>query len=96
MTLYAMMLVTPMLGIIAFLGNGWEVSVFSLMPMPNPINGAEWLAWAAKELHELFGNLFYFVLAAHIGAVIFHEKLMDEPVMQRISLGLSKKKSTSP
>jgi cytochrome b561 len=82
-TFYALMVVLPVLGIIMMQADGKTVSLFgaSLAPM---VEVDKVRAHRLEEIHEWFGNAMMFLIAAHVGASLWHRFFHRDNTLARM------------
>ena len=82
-TFYALMVVLPVLGIVMMQADGKSVSLLgaSLPPMV-----AVDKAWAHRleDIHEWFGNVMMALIAAHVGAALWHRFVHRDNTLARM------------
>jgi cytochrome b561 len=82
-TFYALMVVLPVLGIVMMQADGKAVSLLgaSLPPMV-----AVDKAWAHRleDIHEWFGNVMMALIAAHVGAALWHRFVHRDNTLARM------------
>ena len=83
--LYALMAAVPLLGMAAhFLrGRGLEFGFFSIA---SPLGANRALSRGIKEVHELAAYALLALVAFHIAAALWHQFIMRDGLMGRISL----------
>ena len=84
MALYVLMIAMPVSGYVQSAGAGFEVPWFGLFsfPMLLPKNPA--LRAAGSSAHFLLAWAIGFVLAAHLGAVVWHAAIKRDSVLTRM------------
>jgi cytochrome b561 len=84
MALYALMIAMPVSGYVQSTGAGFEVPWFGLFsfPMLLPKNPA--LRAAGSSAHFLLAWVIGFVLAAHLGGVVWHAAIKRDSVLTRM------------
>ena len=82
--LYALMLALPVSGYLSSNGAGTVVPWFGLFTFPHLLPKNETLRVAAGEAHYVFAWTIAFVLAAHLGAVVWHVAIKRDSVLTRM------------
>ena len=82
--LYALMLALPVSGYLSSNGAGAVVPWFGLFTFPHLLPKNETLRVAAGEAHYVFAWTIAFVLAAHLGAVVWHVAIKRDSVLTRM------------
>ena len=89
-SLYALIIVMPILGLLTATAFGAQVSVFGLFTMPTLIGKDEALSKMLGEWHERGGYLMAALVALHIGAGLFHGVVKQDGVLSRMLPFLSR------
>ena len=84
LALYALMIAMPVSGYVGSTAGGRPVSWFGLFELPRLVGKNESLAAAAGWAHLLFAWMLAFVLAAHLGAVVWHAAIKRDSVLTRM------------
>ena len=82
--LYALMIAMPVSGYLGSTAGGRAVSWFGLFELPRLAAKDRSLAVAAGWAHLAFAWMLAFVLAAHLGAVIWHTAIKHDSVLTRM------------
>ena len=82
--LYFLMLYMPIVGWLMSSAAGFPVSFFGLFALPNLVSPDKQLMELLKELHEIGGNAFIFVIAAHFGAALYHHFIRKDNILRRM------------
>ncbi len=83
--LYAFLIVQPLLGIATRQVGGKSVSLFGATLLPSFVSHPDReLAREIFQYHALIGTAFYYVIAAHILAALWHHYLRRDNTMQRM------------
>ena len=82
--LYALMIAMPVSGYLSSNGAGTVVSWFGLFSFPHLFPKNDALRIAAGEAHFVFAWLIAFVLAAHLGAAVWHAAIRRDTVLTRM------------
>jgi len=90
--LYGLLILMPLSGWLMSSGGGYPVSFFGLFTMPNLIGMDKELGEFFKETHEVFGNWLLILIALHIGAGVYHHKVLKDGVLKRMMPTCCKKK----
>jgi len=82
--LYALLVVTPLVGIyLAFL-RGNEVTFFSLFTVPAPFAVDREAARPVQEVHELLANALVILALLHAAAALAHHFVLKDDVLRRM------------
>ncbi len=81
--LYALMLVTPILGWVYLSANEESISWF-FVPLPSIAPASESLAEFSEEAHELFGLSGYLFIGVHAAAALYHHYLVRDDTLRRM------------
>jgi cytochrome b561 len=84
LALYALMIAMPVSGYIGSMAGGRPVSWFGLFELPRLLVKDESLAAAAGWAHLVCAWMLAFVLAAHLGAVVWHAAIKRDAVLTRM------------
>jgi cytochrome b561 len=84
LALYALMIAMPVSGYLGSNAGGRAVSWFGLFELPRLVYKDESLAAAAGWAHLVFAWMLAFVLAAHLGAVVWHAAIKRDSVLTRM------------
>jgi cytochrome b561 len=81
--LYALMILMPLSGLAASLGEGNPVTfygwtVFGYGPE------VEWLEDSGGEVHEVLGNVLWLMIGVHVAAALAHQFLLGDRIMKRM------------
>jgi cytochrome b561 len=82
--LYALMIAMPVSGYVASTAGGRAVAWFGLFELPRLVAKDRSLAVAASWAHLVFAWILAFVLAAHLGAVVWHAAIKRDSVLTRM------------
>ena len=85
LALYAFLIVQPLLG----LATAWTDGKTLLLPftdiaLPTLLAGDEALAHRLEDLHGLVGDIFYWVIGAHVLAALYHHFLRRDDTLKRM------------
>lgn len=83
LALYALMIVMPLAGW-ALLSAEGDVIPFYGLALPALIAPNEPLGAQIKELHELGGDIFFWLIAAHAAAALAHHYLLKDRLLARM------------
>jgi cytochrome b561 len=86
-TLYALLLVQPIVGWIATSAYPAPFSFFGLFPVPSIWRVDQPFAERLFFVHQLIGYLIGLLLCAHIGGVLFHHFVRKDRVLMRMASG---------
>jgi len=85
--LYVLMIALPVSGYLSSNGAGTVVPWFGLFSFPHLLSKNDALRVAAGEAHYVFAWTIAFVLAAHLGAVVWHAAIKRDSVLTRMLPG---------
>jgi superoxide oxidase len=85
--LYVMMVAVPVIGLLALWASGQGMSFLGLMPLPSPLTARSGLAGFLEEGHELAANLLVALALLHAGAAIFHQYILRDHLLERMTPG---------
>jgi cytochrome b561 len=89
--LYAVMFALPISGVLFTQAGGKEVEFFSLV-LPTLIAPDAALKVSLKNLHGLFGNAVYFLVAIHVLGALWHEFVQKDAILSRMSIPLRRQR----
>ncbi|MFC5300901.1 cytochrome b [Azospira restricta] len=81
--LYLLLLALPLSGLAVLVAAGKPVSLFG-WELPLWAEGSKAAAKTAKRLHETAGNLMIALVAAHVGAALWHRFVRRDGVLARM------------
>ncbi len=84
LALYALMIAMPVSGYLTSTAGGNAVSWFGLFTLPRLVGKDKFLDEAASWAHLVFAWVIAFVLAAHLGAVVWHAVIRRDSVLTRM------------
>jgi cytochrome b561 len=84
LALYALMIAMPVSGYLGSTAGGRPVSWFGLFELPKLVAKDRVLAVAASWAHLVFAWMLALVLAAHLGAVVWHAMIKRDSVLTRM------------
>ena len=84
LALYVLMIAMPVSGYLASTAGGRAVLWFGLFELPRVVAKDRALAAAASRAHLAFAWMLGFVLAAHLGAVVWHAMIKRDSVLTRM------------
>jgi cytochrome b561 len=82
--LYALMIAMPVSGYVLSTGGGHDVPWFGLFSFPILLPKDQALSAAGNWAHFLFACAIAFMLAAHLGAVVWHVAVKRDSVLTRM------------
>jgi cytochrome b561 len=82
--LYALMIAMPLSGYVGSAGSGNRIPWFGLFSFPILLPKNDALKAAGGEAHYLLAWTIGFVLAAHLGAVVWHAAIKRDSVLTRM------------
>lgn len=85
LALYAIMVLMPLVGWAALSAFGKPIPFFG-MELPALMAENKELGRTIKEVHELGGNLTYFLIGGHALAALYHHYFMKDNTLRRMSL----------
>lgn len=86
--LYALLIIQPLVGFLAT--NAWgfplrgQTAYLGFIHLPKFMEASEGFATALSWVHTIGGYLFVLLLAAHIGAAIFHHAIRRDGTLMRM------------
>jgi cytochrome b561 len=84
LALYALMIAMPVSGYVGSAAGGRPLPWFGLLQVPRLVVKDKVLALAASSAHLVFAWMLAFVLAAHLGAVVWHTAIKRDSVLTRM------------
>jgi cytochrome b561 len=84
LALYALMIAMPVSGYLTSTAGGSEVPWFGLFNLPRLVAKDRSLDEAAGWAHYVFAWTIAFVLAAHLGAVVWHAAIKRDTILTRM------------
>jgi cytochrome b561 len=84
LALYALMIAMPVSGYVLSAGGGADIPWFGLFTFPVLLPKDEALRTAGGWAHYIFAWTIAFVLAAHVGAVVWHAAIKRDSVLTRM------------
>jgi cytochrome b561 len=85
LALYAIMVLMPLVGWAALSAFGKPIPFFG-MELPALLAPDKELGRSIMEVHELGGNLAYFLIGGHAIAALYHHYFMKDNTLRRMSL----------
>jgi len=85
LALYAIMVLMPLVGWAALSAFGKSIPFFG-MEMPALMAENKELGRTIREVHELGGNLAYFLIGGHALAALYHHYFMKDNTLRRMTL----------
>ena len=82
--LYAVMFLLPLSGWSMSSAAGYPVSFYGLFTIPDMVAKNPELAGIFKNIHEVSANAFIALLAAHLGAALYHHFVLRDDTLRRI------------
>ena len=82
--LYILMIAMPVSGYLTSTASGAPLPWFGLFTLPRLVDKDRSLAQATSWAHFVFAWMIAFVLAAHLGAVIWHAAIQRDSVLTRM------------
>jgi cytochrome b561 len=82
--LYALMIAMPVSGYLLSAAGGADIPWFGLFSFPRLAPKSDGLRAAGEQAHYVFAWMIAFVLAAHIGAVVWHAAIKRDSVLTRM------------
>ncbi|MBO1923694.1 cytochrome b [Thiomicrorhabdus sp. 6S3-12] len=81
--LYLFMVLMPLFGWLIISAEGEQVMIFGSQ-LPNLIGESHNAAEFFEEVHELVGNLGYFIIGIHALAALWHHYILRDDVLRRM------------
>jgi cytochrome b561 len=63
---------------------GYPVSFYGLFTIPDMVAKNPELAGILKDIHEVSANVFIALLAAHLGAALYHHFILRDDTLRRM------------
>lgn len=83
--LYAFLLIQPLLGVITLQIEGKPVALFGVTLLPSFVGQPDRaLAHRFEDIHGTIGTIFYYVIALHILAALWHHFRRRDDTLQRM------------
>lgn len=86
--LYALLIVTPIVGIVLQFARGDALPVFGVIEVGSPWVRDRAFAGSVKEVHEILANLLMIVACLHAAAALIHHWLLRDRTLTRMLPGL--------
>ena len=86
-TLYALLLVLPVLGYINASGRGWNVRLFGIGPLPQLASPHAHWAMAMGDVHKTAALVLLAVVALHVSGALYHALVLRDGTLRRILPG---------
>ena len=83
LALYALMIITPLLGWLTLSASGKPIPFFGL-ELPALTGENKELAKQLEEVHETIGTLGYFLIGGHVAAALYHHVIKRDNTMTRM------------
>ena len=83
LTLYAFLIVMPLLGWLTLSANGQVVPLFGL-ELPALLSPDKSLAHSLEEIHGTIGTIGYFLIGLHAAAALLHHYLLRDNTLLRM------------
>ncbi len=83
-TLYVLMFLLPVSGLIMSWSGGHDVEFFGLFTLPNLIIKNEIIHEIGEAIHHLGGLALYILVAGHIAAAFYHHLILRDSVLKRM------------
>lgn len=83
LALYALMIITPLLGWLTLSASGKPIPFFGL-ELPALTGENKELAKQIKEMHETIGTLGYFLIGGHVAVALYHHVIKHDNTMTRM------------
>ena len=84
---YALMIIIPFSGTLMVQSHGDAVSFFGLFDMPTLVGKNKDLHEFAEEFHEVMGTILMLAVIAHIGAAVYHHRILKDNTLTRMTKG---------
>jgi cytochrome b561 len=82
--LYGVMFLLPLSGWSMSSAAGYPVSFYGLFTIPDMVAKNPELAGILKDIHEVSANVFIALLAAHLGAALYHHFILRDDTLRRM------------
>ncbi|MDE3210330.1 MAG: cytochrome b [Pseudomonadota bacterium] len=85
LALYAFLLIQPILGVVTLQIGGKAVALFGVTVLPSFVAHPDRaLGHQIEEIHSWIGTIFYYVIALHILAALWHHYRRHDNTLQRM------------
>jgi cytochrome b561 len=81
--MYALLLISPIFGILYFQYGGKEINFFGLV-WPQLVTPNPEMKKFVEEIHEFLGNTLYFLISAHALAALWQHYVMKDDTLRRM------------
>ena len=85
--LYALLVVQPLVGWVATSASGTPITVLGLIPLPLIAPEGRVLSEKLFMLHDLIGIVVAGLVAAHVGAALYHHVIRKDRILMRMITG---------
>jgi cytochrome b561 len=82
--LYLATFLMPITGYVSVAARGRETSFFGLFPVPTWVPLDRSLSLSAEQAHDTGQYLLYALIAAHVGAALYHRLILKDQVLNRM------------
>ena len=93
--LYAILFVMPLSGWGLSSAAGYPVSVYGLFTVPNLMEKNDELKELLEDIHGVGANALLFLLAAHVGAALYHHFILKDNTLRRMWFSCPNKKNNA-
>jgi cytochrome b561 len=84
LSLYALLLLMPVIGFLATNAWGFPLSVFGVLPLPSPIGKDEALAQWLSLFHWCGAIAIILLIGGHLGGVLYHTFIRRDGLLKRM------------
>lgn len=83
-TLYALLLVVPLMGWANASSRGWSVALFGALPMPPLSPAGSAIGHALGDWHRNFAWVLLALVGLHVGAALYHQFILRDGTLHRM------------
>ncbi len=83
-TLYALLLIVPLLGWAAASAYGWRATLFPRLALPPLLPRGSAAGFLAGDVHTFLAYTLLAMVALHIGAALYHRLILRDEVLARM------------
>jgi len=84
-SLYALLLLMPVIGFLATNAWGFPLSLFGVLPLPSPIDKNEALAQWLSLFHWLGAIVIVLLISGHLAGVVYHTFIRRDGLLKRMT-----------
>ena len=83
-TLYGLLLIVPLLGVVAAAARGWRVFLFPRVALPALLPRGSKSGFLAGDVHAFLAYALLAIVALHIAAALYHRLILHDQVLARM------------